>query len=68
MNQYHFITHWQVEGTAEEVSDILGDVASLARWWPSVYLDVHILDPGDERGVGKVVSLYTKGWLPYTLR
>lgn len=68
MNQYHFITHWQVEGTAEEVSDILGDVASLVRWCPSVYLEVNILDPGDERGVGKVVSLYTKGWLPYTLR
>ncbi len=52
----------------EEVSDILGDVASLARWWPSVYLNVYILNPGDEHGVGKVVNLYTKGWLPYTLR
>jgi len=68
MNEYHFITHWQVEGAVEEVSLILEDVPSLVRWWPSVYLDVTILDPGDERGVGKVVSLYTKGWLPYTLR
>jgi hypothetical protein len=32
-----------------------------------VYLDVHELEPGRENGVGKVVSLYTKGWLPYTL-
>ena len=24
--------------------------------------------PGDAQGVGKVVRLYTKGWLPYTLR
>lgn len=23
---------------------------------------------GDERGVGKLVRLHTKGWLPYTLR
>ena len=23
---------------------------------------------GDERGIGKVIDLYTKGWLPYTLR
>ena len=66
-NEYHFITHWQVEGDVQEVSDILEDVPSLARWWPSVYLDVNILEPGDERGVGKVVSLYTKGWLPYRL-
>ena len=33
-----------------------------------MYLDVNILEPGDERGVGKVVSLYTKGWLPYRFR
>jgi hypothetical protein len=38
------------------------------RWWPSVYLDVKQLAPGDTRGVGQVVDLYTKGWLPYTLR
>ncbi|MFQ5611954.1 MAG: SRPBCC family protein [Anaerolineae bacterium] len=67
-NDYHFITHWRVEGTLEEVADIISDAPDLARWWPSVYLDVQQLEPGDERGIGKVVSLYTKGWLPYTLR
>jgi len=67
-SEYHFITHWRVEGTVGEVSDILGDAESLARWWPSVYLDVRVLEPGDAGGIGKVVSLYTKGWLPYTLR
>jgi hypothetical protein len=29
---------------------------------------VQELEPGDANGIGKVVSLYTKGWLPYTLR
>jgi hypothetical protein len=67
-NEYHFITHWRVQSTLEEVTDIIGNAADLVRWWPSVYLDVNILEPGDERGLGKVVSLYTKGWLPYTLR
>jgi len=67
-NDYHFITHWLVRGTVEEVSAILGDAAALPDWWPSVYLDVDVLQQGDERGVGKVVDLYTKGWLPYTLR
>ena len=68
MSEYHFITHWQVEGEVQEVYDIITDVASLTRWWPSVYLDVTVLDPGDEYGIGKRASLYTKGWLPYTLR
>jgi hypothetical protein len=26
------------------------------------------VEPGEESGLGRVVSLYTKGWLPYTLR
>lgn len=67
-NDYHFITHWRVKGTVNEVSDILKDATQLPRWWPSVYLDVEQLESGDSQGVGKVVSLYTKGWLPYTLR
>ena len=67
-NAYHFITHWRVKGTVKEVADILGDAADLVRWWPSVYLGVKVLEPGDERGLGKVVDLYTNGWLPYTLR
>ena len=60
-NRYHFLTRWRVEGTIEEISEILNDAESLARWWPSVYLEVRKLPDG-------VVDLYTKGWLPYTLR
>ncbi|GIV97083.1 MAG: hypothetical protein KatS3mg057_1740 [Herpetosiphonaceae bacterium] len=66
-NDYHFVTTWRVEGTVEEVAEIIGDPIRLVHWWPSVYLDVQELAPGDERGVGRVIALYTKGWLPYTL-
>jgi hypothetical protein len=67
-NDYRFITHWRVNGTVKEVADILSDALDLPRWWPSVYLDVQQLEKGNERGVGRVIGLYTKGWLPYTLR
>ena len=67
-NDYHIITHWRVQSTLQEVNAILGDAADLPRWWPAVYLDVKILAPGDAVGLGRVVSLFTKGWLPYTLR
>lgn len=67
-NDYHFITHWRVESTLKEITDILTDGPGLMRWWPSVYLEVKELEPGAENGVGKVIDLYTKGWLPYTLR
>ena len=67
-NDYHFITCWRIQGTIEEIAHILADAPSLTRWWPSVYLEVRELEPGDARGLGKVIGLYTKGWLPYTLR
>lgn len=67
-NTYHFTTHWRVESTVEETSEVIGNGPDLVRWWPSVYLEVKELEHGDENGLGKVVDLYTKGWLPYTLR
>jgi hypothetical protein len=68
-NNYQFVTRWRLAATPQEVTDVLGDAAALARWWPSVYLAVTVDQAGDpETGLGKVVSLWTKGWLPYTLR
>jgi hypothetical protein len=67
-NEYHFFSHWHVEGTCGEVADILGDPLALARWWPSVYLAVDELAPARADGTGRRVALHTKGWLPYTLK
>ena len=68
-NDYHFITEWHVPGTVSEVFRILfADSTGLQEWWPSVYLEVKILEKGDANGVGAKVELFTKGWLPYTLR
>jgi hypothetical protein len=67
-SDYHFITRWRVRGTREEVAAVLRDAEDLPRWWPSVYLEVQVLEDGDRDGVGRVVDLWTKGWLPYTLR
>jgi hypothetical protein len=64
-NDYHFITRWQVQ---DEVAAIIGNATDLPCWWPAVYLAVEEIEAGDAQGVGKVVQLYTKGWLPYTLR
>ena len=60
-NEYVFVTRWRVTGSVEEVTEILEDAEGLPRWWPSVYLRVRKLPDG-------VVDLYTKGWLPYTMR
>ena len=67
-SEYHFFTVWRVAGTIDEVKDVLGDATALPQWWPSVYLGVRQREPGGHDGVGRVVDLHTKGWLPYTLR
>jgi uncharacterized protein YndB with AHSA1/START domain len=67
--EYAFLTSWRLRATAREVYDVLSDPIGLKRWWPSVYLDVKELAPPDPKtGEGRVIGLWTKGRLPYTLR
>lgn len=68
MARYHFITRWELDATVQETYEIIKDSSSLSQWWPSVYLEVRTLSPGLANGIGKQVSLLTKGYLPYTLR
>ncbi len=67
-HDYHFVSRWTVRGDCQQVYQIIDNPLDLTRWWPTVYLEAHEIEPGDEHGIGKVVSLLTKGWLPYTLR
>jgi polyketide cyclase/dehydrase/lipid transport protein len=67
-NDYHFISKWRLHATPEEVAAVLSDALDLPRWWPSVYLEVRVIEDGEPDGAGRVVDLWTKGWLPYTLR
>ena len=68
-NEYRFVHHWHVpNATLEEVADILQDALALPQWWPATYLDVQQLEPGGAGGIGGLYEIYTKGWLPYTLR
>lgn len=68
-NEYHLVTRWRLPATPDELAEILfRDPEDLMRWWPSVYLRVRLLGAGDEHGVGARVALFTKGFLPYTLR
>ena len=67
-NEYAFLTTWHIPARPDEIAAVLADAQGLERWWPSVYLKVTVIEGGDARGIGKVVDLHTKGWLPYTLK
>ena len=67
-NDYQFITHWRVLGLNAKVYDILADASGYLRWWSQVYLEVTVVKPAGEHGLGGVFDLHTRGKLPYTLR
>lgn len=65
---YHFTTVWDLPAPPETIYDLLAEPEALPRWWPSVYLFVTQVEPAGPDGLGGRIALYTKGWLPYTLR
>ncbi len=66
-NEYHFITTWRFNATRQEIFEILGNPLALSRWWPEVHIKVEEVVAGHSNGLGRVIALHTKGWLPYTL-
>jgi hypothetical protein len=67
-SDYHLITRWHVPGQMEDVYTILSNARSYTRWWSDVFLDVRELDSPRKPGMGPEVSVYSKAFLPYTLR
>ena len=67
-NDYVFITRWRMAARCEEIADIFEDTAALSRWWPTVFLRADIVEPGAGHGLGRVVDVASKGFLPYTTR
>jgi hypothetical protein len=68
MYDFHLVTNWRVLGTVEEVYNLISHVEDLPRWWPAGFPDVLVIEQGDASGVGTIVRIATKGFLPYTLR
>jgi uncharacterized protein YndB with AHSA1/START domain len=66
-NEYRFVTRWQLPATPERVYAALENPLHVAMFWPSLYREVRILEPGDVTGLGKVVEAVTRGFLPYDL-
>ena len=65
---YHLFTRWELEATPREVFDLIADASSYPQWWPSVFLEARIVEPGDELGVGRVVEVRTAAHLLFALR
>jgi hypothetical protein len=67
-SDYHFLTRWELEASPGEVFDLIADAPSYPRWWPSVFLEAHVLEPGDESGGGRLVEVRTATFLLLSMR
>jgi carbon monoxide dehydrogenase subunit G len=63
-----FLTTWHVAASPEEVLTILSDETLFPEWWPSAFIWVGRQAQGDECGKGRAADVFSRGFLPYTLR
>lgn len=64
---YRFHTRWTAPARPPQVYAVIEKVYDYPRWWPAVWLKVEQVSPENDRGVGGVYRLVSKGWLPYIL-
>ncbi len=64
---YHFITNWRFETSAERLYDLLSRPQDYARWMTSLKILVEPVAAGNAEGVGRIDRFTIKGYLPYSL-
>jgi hypothetical protein len=63
--RYEF--RWRVSAHVDEVAAVLAELAEFARWWPAGWSEAVEAAPGAASGVGRIVSVRTRGASPLTL-
>jgi hypothetical protein len=66
MSEYSFIDRWRVEGSQDEVAEMLLNTATMSDWWPQISRIV-VADGGDVDGARRSFAAKTFGFMPYTL-
>ena len=66
MAEYRLTTVWRIDAPARRVYEAICEPLRWPSWWRGVK-NVVELEPGDERGVGRLLRYTWKGLLPYEL-
>lgn len=64
--EFHLVTQWLLDASAEDVWQVLSTPEDWPGWWPSVKR-VELLRAGDENGIGAVRRMTWSTALPYDL-
>ncbi len=66
MAEYRLTTVWRIDAPVQRVYEAICRPGRWPSWWWGAK-DVVELEPGDERGVGRLLRYTWKGLLPYAL-
>ncbi|MFO0651617.1 MAG: hypothetical protein U0326_35675 [Polyangiales bacterium] len=55
---------WELVAPVDEVSAVLAELVDFARWWPSSWLETTEVATGASSGLGRVVSVRSRGRSP----
>jgi uncharacterized protein YndB with AHSA1/START domain len=66
MADYRFLTTWCLDAPIERVFEAIDDASRWPQWWNGVRR-ADLLEPGDDRGVGRLWRFTWRSRLPYEL-
>ena len=67
MAHYMFETEWVVSAPIEEVFELISHPENYSDWWPGVK-ESHLMEQGDDRGVGRTGTYTIQSPLGYKMR
>jgi len=66
---FHLRSEWKVQASLEEVGAVFLEPEKATVWWSGTYLRSEIIREADRSpGIGTVLRVIAKGWIPYTLQ
>lgn len=66
-DQFHFVTRWRFQASAEAIFALLDRPLDFPRWWGSFFLHAALVEKGDEQGVDRLVRFQVKSPVPSEL-
>ncbi|MEM7069336.1 MAG: hypothetical protein AAF478_10680 [Pseudomonadota bacterium] len=59
---------WSLHGQITDLQETLSNPQSILEWWPEAFMRSEIVHNGHENGIGRVVRVHTKGWMPHSFQ
>lgn len=67
MAHYMFETEWVLTAPIDDVFEVLSSPEDYRTWWPRVK-ESHMVDPGDDSGIGRAAGYVIRGPWGYRMR